>query len=203
MMPKKLLLVSGFLLAFTSVAIADKALSLIKVKGSVNTQEIGGSGLSVFSLWGSNRGAAIGVDGVFMVVISDVRPQKLSVKDGNNLTRALAIALPEGRENIVFDARSTAAAVLFHEPGLLTSSAKVKSLMERMDKNKSFQEFAAFLKKKLPQRSLESLLDDPQCNALIEKCNADIFGEDTKAILESLRVAKGKLEESFHNGAVR
>lgn len=196
---KKLPLFSvlSFMLILTHPAMADSALKLIKVVGSVNRQEIGGSGLSVFSLWADSRGSPVLADGVFETVVSDAKPQKISLRDSNNLTRAIAIVLPEVQEKIVFDAQSTAAAILFSDPGLLVNSAKVKGLIERMHANEAFQELVDFLKKKLPHSSLEGLINNPECRLLIEKCNADIFGVDSKAILESLRVAKGKLEESF------
>jgi len=123
---RKTALLAALASIFAAVLIAAASAAgyqLTNIKGTVNLSEIGGKELYVFSLWGKSSGYAFGPDGKFETEIFDSGPQKLSVKDSSGMTRAMAIALPEDAEGLVFDARSTAEAVLFRagtvQPGNL------------------------------------------------------------------------------------
>ncbi len=192
-----LALILSFTILFTATAAAGNSLRLIKAIGRVNIKDIGGSGLYVFSLWDKNKASPVGADGTFVTVISDSRPQKLSVKDGRKMTRALAIALPKDSQRIIFDAKSTAEAILFRDPGLFGTSVEVENLFGIMTDKESFWDLVIFFKKNLPSRSLEELMNDRECTAFLEKCNSEIFGEDTGAIMKSLHEAKDKLQKLF------
>ena len=190
-----LIVALSFLAALAAAAAEGSGLRLIKARGTVNKSEIGGKGLCVFSLWDKARGTVVGEDGGFVTVISDSRPQKLSVKDQRQMTRALAIALPENWDRINFDAASTAVALLFEGPDLFRSSGGAKKLCLAMAGKKSFQELALFLKKNLPLKSLEELATNAECSTLLGKCSDEVFKEDRAAIRKSLSVAKDKLEK--------
>lgn len=188
------MLVVSLLTCSLVTAQAKSGLSLIKAKGVVNNSDIGGKGLYVYSLWDKSK-EVVSQDGSFSVVIADTRPQKLSVKDDQGQTRALAIALPKAVEGVIFDAQSTALALLFQDPGLFSSSTEVEKLTGKITQDKSFQAFTAFLKKNLPLMPLEELINNEECIALLEKCNSEIFGQDQAEISKSLNEAKEKLEE--------
>ncbi|MCX5696829.1 MAG: hypothetical protein NTU54_02460 [Candidatus Omnitrophica bacterium] len=192
-----LVLILSFAAALRDRAAADNALRLIKAGGSVNIRDIGGNGLYIFSLWDNNKGSPVSGEGDFVTTISDHGPQKLAVKDDRKTTRALMIVLPGGPRSLTFDAKSTAAAILFQDPGSMESPSRVEAAFRKMEGSRSFQDLVGFLKKNLPQRSLEELMDDPGCSALLEKCNAEIFGEDKAAIQRSLHQAEAKLQKLF------
>ncbi len=192
------ILILSFALVSIRTALAKNDLRLIKAMGKVNINDIGGSGLYVFSLWDKNKGAPIGADGSFVTVISDSNPQKLSVKDDKEMTRALTIALPEDSHRITFDAKSTAAAVLFTDPSFFRTCDEAGNIFKLMADKKSFQELVFFFKKNLPSKPLEELRGNPECIALLEKCNTEIFGDDQAAIRKSLYEAKDKLQKLLH-----
>ncbi len=183
-----------FALVLAVSVMAENGLRLIKARGAVNVSDIGGNGLYVYSLWDKSKGSPVGSDGSFVTVISDSRPQKLSVMDDKKMTRALAIVLPEDSERIAFDAKSTAMAILFRDPASFGNSAEAKTLSRAMADNKSFQDLVIFLKKNLPSLALEELTSNTECAALLEKCSDEIFGEDQITIRKSMQGAQNKLQ---------
>jgi hypothetical protein len=171
---------------------------LVMAKGIVNTSEVGGQGLYVFSMWNSGRKALIGADGNFSVyILSSARPQKLSVRDAKEKTRALALVLSQNSQNITFDAASTAIAILFSDPSAIKNAVQMDQYLKVVAQKRSFQDFVGFLKKNLPLRAIEELTSDETYVALFEKCNREIFNEDRAAIKRSLYKAQGQLEKSF------
>jgi len=169
--------------------------ALLEIKGTVNLNEVGGRELKVVSLWADNPKAAVSVLGEFCTEISNQRPQKISVIDDKKKVRALAIAIPGHYERVVFDARSTAMAVLLEDSSAFGSSENILTLSKTMDKTGSFQELVAYLKKYLPQKSLEALLYVDEYIMLIENCERDIFGQNQQKIRNSLQIAEQKLEK--------
>ena len=174
---------------------AGNSLRLVEAKGKVNTADIGGNGLRVISLWDKSKGAPVSADGNFVVVISDSNPQKLWVKDAKMNTRALAIVIPENSDNVVFDAKSTALALLFQDSASLRNSAEVENISIMAMNKKSFQDLVFFLKDNLPARDLEELMNNEECIKLLENCNKEILGQDQAMIRKSLYEAKDKLEK--------
>ena len=189
-----LFLIAG---ACATQAAADTVLQLIKVGGQVNTTEIGGSGLRVFSLWDKAQGEPVHPDGSFVTVIADSRPQKISLKDDKKKTRALALALPGSKQAISFDAVSTAVAMLFQDPGQFGNSAQAQRLAAKMAQKQSFCNLVDFLRKRLARMTLEELAGDAECTVLVEQCNTEIFGQDDQAIRNSLRGAQHILERDL------
>jgi hypothetical protein len=161
----------------------------------VNTRDIGGQGLYVFSMWDSSKNSFVKSDGSFVTVISNGRAQKLSVKDSKKATRALAIVLPQNPNNIVFDAESTAMAVLLGDLSLFRNSTDMIKFYNKAVNKKSFQGLVAFLKKSLPGKSLEEIMRDDEYIALMRACNKEIFNEDAVAVKKSLYQAREQLEK--------
>lgn len=189
----------GFLLililSISAAAIAENSLRLIEVKGKVNTTEIGGKGLCVISLWDKSKGSIVSADGNFVVVISDSRPQKLWVKDDRMNIRALAIVIPKNSDNVVFDAKSTALALLFQDSASFRNSAEAENISIMAMNKKSFHDLIFFLKNNLPSRNLEELTNNEEYIKLLKECNKEILGQDQAVITKSLYEAKDKLEK--------
>ena len=183
-------------MALAAVAcIAEAGFGLLKVEGKVDLNEIGGRPLYVVSTWADDPRMPLPADGNFVTTICNLRPQKLSIIDEAKKTRAMAIVIPGASEPVIFDARSTAMAVLLRNSGDFGSSSSVIALSKAMDKAESFKELAAYLKKNLPEKPLESLLSQDDYVQLVEKCERDIFGQDQQKIRDSLKTAEKKLEK--------
>ena len=193
---KKNIVCLVFLTAFCVGSVqARTVLSPIKAKGIVDRAQIGGAGLHVVSIWDARPIVSVAADGGFTTVISNQRPQKISLIDTDGSTRALAISLPDKPDNITFDATSTAAAVLFQDSGSFGKSADVERFLKLAEKKDSFKRLVLFLKSNLLNNSLEQLNRDERYVALVEECNNEIFGQDQKAIRSSLTVAQGRLKD--------
>ncbi len=172
---------------------------LVNAKGFVKRAEVGGAGLYVFSMWDHGRNVPIGEDGRFSVaILSSARPQKISVRDAQDKTRALALVLSQEAQDVSFDALSTAMAIVFGDPSTITNAQEMKKYLAMAEQRQSFQDFVVFLKANLPLRSIEELVSDETYVALFEKCNREIFNEDRAAIHQSLYEAQGQLEKSFY-----
>lgn len=173
---------------------AKDVFELVRVEGKVNKSEIGGDSFKVISLWDSRNNLLVSEDGRFSTVVSNQRPQKISLVDDKNNTRALAIVLPQANENIVFGAQSTALAVLFQDTSSFGQTSEVRNLMELAQSSPAFQELAAYLKKNLKDKSLEELTNNEQYTELLNSCNSQIRGVDQNLIKKSLNTAKEELE---------
>lgn len=183
-----------FLLIFLMPAEAREGFRLIQAEGVVNKHEIGGENLSVVSLWDS-KPVAVTQEGSFVILISNQRPQKIFLLDNRKKTRALVISSPQAPGHIVFDARSTAIALLFNDPDYFGQPSQVYALCRSFEEKSSFQKLVLFLKKNLPSMSLEELAQDQEYAALLDKCSGEIFGEDSKAIGNSLHTAQKELDK--------
>lgn len=166
---------------------------LIQAKGLVDKKEIGGEGLSVVSLW--DDPAKVAEDGSFGTVVSNQRPQKITLVDNQKKPRALAIVSPQHAENVIFDAKSTAEAVLFYDIGSFGSAAEVEVIRKKLESEPAFQRLVLFFKKNLSAKSLEMLTKDEEYAGILEKCFSEIFGQDMLAIGSSLREAQKELEK--------
>lgn len=190
-----ILFVTGFVVCLGIVcADARSVLSPIKVSGVVDRSVIGGQGLRVVSIWDNRKVTTIAADGSFTTVVSNQRPQKISLADSSGATRALAIVLPRESGAIRFDAASTAEAVLFQDSGSFGNIADVEKLLARIKNDPSFEKLSVFLKASLLSRSLEELSSDNKYIELVENCNSQIFGQDQRAIREKLSSAEGRLK---------
>ncbi len=170
-----------------------KIFKLIQAKGSINRDEIGMDILKVVSLW-SDKPVLVTEDGTFSTVISNQRPQKLSLIDSRKRIRALAIAFPQYSDKIIFDAKSTAIAVLFNNSSSFGQSTEVGTFCALLEKKQSFQNLVLFLKENLKGKALEELVKDEVYMDILGKCNSEIFGDDPESIKNYLQAAQQKLE---------
>ncbi len=169
---------------------------LIQAKGIVNRDEIGGEGVNIISIW-DDKPAPVAGDGSFATIISNQRPQKVSLTDSKKKTRALAILMPQYCSDIVFDAKSTAEAVLFYDSSSFGQSIQVENFLKRLETKASFRDLVLFLKKNLRLKPLEALAMDEEYAGILEKCNSEIFGQNRKAIGSSLQAAQDELEKTL------
>lgn len=185
-------------IAFLDIAQAQSSFGIVLARGTVNTSEIGGQGLHVFSIWNEGKTSWIEEQGQFSVqILSSERPQRLAVRDHARLSRGLALVGSQHIDNIAFDAQSTAFALLFGGPGQIKTSQDIDRYFKRVSQKKSFRNFVNFLKNQLPLSSLEELVRDNQYQDLFEACYADIFGKDPEMIRRSLYQAQDQLEHLF------
>jgi len=191
MFNKRNLFIFGFLFLLVIDAGAKEMLDPIQAKGSVDTKEIGGRGLSVISLW--SKAIIVDESGRFTTVVSNLRPQKLFLVDIKKNTRALAISLPDSSNNIVFDAKSTAVAFMFKDAVLFGSTARAKAFIGSLEGNRAFLVLVSYFKSNLKEKTLEELALDNTCVELVDKCNADIFGQNRGQINNSLKSAEKEL----------
>lgn len=188
------ILILGFLLFGNSYpSSAASRLALETFNGIVNKQEIGDGEYFIISIWDGRGYIPLHADNSFTVVVSTQRPQKISLVDNQKKVRALAVVVPGFTPSIVFDARSTALAVLFSDPDVFRQSPQVATLLARMEKGFEFQAFVAYLRKNLAGASLESLSKEEEYITLVENCQKEIFGEDQKEIMSSLQDAEKEL----------
>ncbi|MDD5731227.1 MAG: hypothetical protein PHN57_08920 [Candidatus Omnitrophica bacterium] len=195
---KKIFFSAVLLLVFPVYGFASRAggvLEMLNAKGFVNTKEIGGSGLCVSSLWDSRRAEPVAADGSFSTVISSMRPQKISVTDDRKMTRGLAIVFPEKRETVVFDAESTAMALLFNDPSRFVNAKDAGDFCRRVVSLKSFQNLVLFFRNNLSDKSLEDLNSSKECATLLEKCNGEVTGRSPDEIRDSLNAAQKELKK--------
>lgn len=167
---------------------------LIRVKGEVNREEIGGEGLNVISLW-DGKPVPVNEDGSFVTVISNQRPQKISLVDNKKRIRALLISLPGYSQTQVFDAQATAVAVLFYSTDSFGQSSEVQRFLKSVENKPAFQNLVGFLKEHLRDECLEELIKSDEYAAIFDACKAEIFGDDQKAIKDSMRSAQKELEK--------
>ncbi len=170
-----------------------KTFELIQARGVVNKAEVDGAGLSVVSFW-NDKASLAAEDGSFTTIISNQRPQKLSLIDNKKRIRALAIVFPQYPDKIIFDAKSTAIAVLFHDANSFGQSLEVEELCRLFEKKQSFQGLVLFFKGNLKLKALEDLVKDEEYAAILGRCNSEIFGNDPETIKGYLRVAQQELQ---------
>ncbi len=187
-----ILLVLNFPVALLSREIREP-FKLIQAKGIVNKDEIGGDVFNVVSFW-SDKAALVAQDGSFTTVISNQRPQKLSLIDDKKRIRALAIALPQYSDKIIFDAKSTAIAVLFQDSNSFRQSSEVEYLCRSFEEKQSFQNLFLFFKSNLKIKALEDLSKNEEYADIFGKCNSEIFGNDPEMIKSSLQAAEQELQ---------
>lgn len=166
---------------------------LIQARGIVNKDEIGGDVFNVVSFW-SDKAARVAQDGSFTTIISNQRPQKISLIDNKKKVRALAIALPEYPDEIIFDAKSTAIAVLFQESNSFRQSSEVEYLCRSFKEKQSFQNLVLFFKSNLKTKALEDLSENEAYADIFGKCNSEILGNDPEMIKSSLQAAEKELQ---------
>ncbi len=132
--------------------------------GTVNTTEIGGTGLTVVSALSEPAGVAGA--GAFTTQVSDIGAQALFAVDASGELRGLALSVPGGsgasaRATLALDAETTALGLLFMVPGITAleptdASARIAELRQYA----SFTAFVSFLREHLPTEGLAGLNTD-------------------------------------------
>ena len=173
-----------------------KTFELIQAKGVINKEEVAGEALGVVSFWSDKVSLSEG-DGSFTTIISNQRPQKLSLIDDKKKIRALAIVSPQHPDKIIFDAKSTAIAVLFHDSDSFGQSLEVEELCRLFERKQSFHDLVLFFKENLKLKALEDLVKDKEYADILGRCNSEIFGNDPEQIKDHLRVAAQELQNTL------
>lgn len=184
-----------FVAGSSCFAQAGSRLSFERLEGNVNSQEIGDAEYAVVSIWDERGHVPLNPDGSFTTVIGSQRPQKITLVDAHNKIRALSVVVPGYTQKVVFDAHSTASAVLLADSDVFGQSPQVIVLLSRMEKSKAFQDFVIYLRKNLARMPLQDLAKDDEYVKLVESCQEEIFGADQKEIMNSLQSAEKELEK--------
>lgn len=157
------------------------------VSGSVATSQIGGTGLTVINIYGSS--SPVSMTGSFTNTISAVGAQYSAVTDNQGNLRALGLALPGQHQT--FSAASTALALVFITPGILTTNATyAATTIASIQGLSSFANLSSYLASKLPTSSINSLQSDTTLEGLKEACVNQYFSQKTGS-LRSQSVAVG------------
>ncbi len=191
-------LIVGFVFLIPGLVFA-RQLNPVEARGMVDRIEIGGDDLKVSSIWDVRKFSSVGQDGAFVTMVSNLRPQKLSVVDGRNMTRALAISLPEYPDKIIFDANSTACAILFKDPSAFGQTRDVEDFRKVVISKQSFRRLESFLRENLPTRPLEDIVKDSEFTVIMDNCAKEIFNEDKESINGALQAAQSALQKSLQS----
>lgn len=141
--------------------------STVPMPGTVNTKEIGGSGLAVFSAYAND--APVTSQG-FSTTVASHSPQLLVARDNAGGVRGLAISY-QGAPTIQIDAESTAIALVFLSPGILTLDSIEAGI--RIDEYRflaSCVNLATFLRTNLPTKNLTALRDGQDLPTHLTAC---------------------------------
>jgi len=151
---------------------SDGQIPTESVTGVVNRTEVGGDSLSVQSAWAEPCG--VEAEGEFSTVVSQRGAQLLLATDDAGGTRALCISFPqsvgagESDAGLLFDADSTAAAIVFATPGIMSSDpAEGQARLAEIRSFSSFDRLLQFLQTFLPTTSLEDLQAGAELDALV------------------------------------
>ncbi len=166
-----------------------QAVSTRVMSATVNTQEIGGSGLVIQS--GLQAASPLSASGAFTTKTSQQGAQLLSVADGAGKIRGLMIAVPAGTANSArpkatgsadpratdstqIDAASTAFALVFLTPGILsTSPGEAATRLAEIGSLSSFVALVTFLQQNLSGTALSDLAQNTILDGLKANCIND------------------------------
>lgn len=146
------------------------------VNGTINLKEIGGSNLSVQSIFKQNCDVT---SGQFTTDVSKIGTQLLFITDGSQQVRGLTLSiLTSGKPSpLTGDATSTAYSLMFLTPGITsTSQDTTSSRLNRISQLTSFQNLVTHLRINLPNISLNNLLTQSQTVDLIKTCVFEFVG---------------------------
>ena len=192
----RVIVISAFFLCIlNSELTASSRLTFLRVHGAVNSQEVGSGAYAVISVWDERGPVLVHPDNSFFTVVGSQRPQKVTLVDSKKKIRALAVFIPGYTQTLLFDAQSTALAVLFTDSRNFSHNQQVAAIIEGMGKEPAVQAFVAYLRRNLPTTSLEDLSTKKEYIELVENCQKEVFGEDQKEILKSLKSAEKELEK--------
>ena len=152
--------------------------STVQVKGTVNTGEIGGTGLTVFSAQQETTAPLQG--GSYTTTISTSGPQLLFVQDANEVVRGLTFTLKPSTSSqatptvVPVDATSTALALLLLSPGVTPPDwSFAQPVVTALQSLTSFPAFVTFMQSNLPAKSLPEVIADSAYETLLGACLAE------------------------------
>jgi len=141
--------------------------------GSLNTNQIGGAQLKVFTVF---SGMTEVVNGSFSTKVSEDVLQTLLVSDGNQKLRAMSLHI-SGRP-LVVDANSTALAIVFLTPGISTlDKATGTSRLLAIQSAPGFAAFLQLLQVAMLSQDLPSALATPAIRTARDLVVAQVFAE--------------------------
>ncbi|HIH19106.1 TPA: hypothetical protein HA225_03945 [Candidatus Micrarchaeota archaeon] len=125
--------------------------------GKVNTTDIGGKNLTVTSPFdaGSPLSYTINKTGYFNTTVAADTPHLVLLKDKDNLLRAMTVSLQLDPGYLVFDARSTAKALLWRR--YTDDEISNELFLAEIDDLNCWGNFYGLLQLKLPKTSLDNL----------------------------------------------
>jgi len=132
-------------------------------EGKVQLSEIGGSGLVAVSP--SSEEFPVGADGSFYANLSKTEIASVVILDSDKKLRAYSVSVPNDPDLLVIGADSTAKAMLFKEG----KKNGLETLWE-IGNMKCYPQFAAYIKSRLPQKSINELTSDPEFLRLLSEC---------------------------------
>lgn len=140
--------------------------------GTINTQEIGGSGLTVQSAYQS--ASPVGSSGSFTTSASNQGTQLITVSDNTGKMRALGLSNP-ALPSLTLGAASTAVSLIFLTPGILvTDPTQAGQAVSKIQALPSFATLASFLAQNLPTSSLNDLQTSTTLESLKAACINDL-----------------------------
>lgn len=149
------------------------------VRGRVDTSEVGGSGLSIFSVHASP--APVDQQS-FSTTVSILGTQLLLVSDDQGLLRALTLSALQpdasadssvlaGPQILPVNSESTAIALLMLTPGILTTNPlETQARIASLRALPSFSGMVKFLSESLPNRALNTIVRDQTFLELLNAC---------------------------------
>lgn len=154
---------------------------VVDVVGSVDRTEIGGDGLTVHSIWGSD--STVTETGNFTVTVSDSGSQILLITDSEQSIRGCAISVPgytsASGDSIHAGAESTALSLLLMTPGIAESRpSQTATRLQELRGLSSFPQLVSLLKSRLVESSLDEITSDSTVFAAYFDCASEWFAQE-------------------------
>lgn len=148
-------------------------LNTVPVSGSVDLEEIGGTGLVVHSVF-ADAPAPVDPDAQFSTTVSSDGAQLLLMTDAQDAIRGMAMSVPgvgAPAGGLAFDAENTAATLVFLTRGILsTDPSESATRLTQIRQLASFPALAGFLRDRLLRDPLAELADSTQLDDLLCSC---------------------------------
>ena len=143
--------------------------------GQVNKDEIAGDNLSVISFTGESP---IDKDGRVLLNLSKEGAQLIFIMENGDKMIAPAISVPPCTKTMIFDAKSTAKALIFMSVGIMSvDPTEAGNRLDEMEELSCFREFYTMVKDGLATASLNDLGPEPDYSDLFENCVMEMFGK--------------------------
>lgn len=166
------------LMIFTLVAVSiscvfaqqpsGDSLPSVEARGSVNRSEIGEGSLSIASMI-TEKNDLVQVDGTFKTLIPANKSIILLLVDDAFNVRAMTLSLPKHKDSIIFDAASTAQAMIYM-PSFETDPVRAEMWWPLIREIPTFPKIVSFLKTKIPNCSPDLAANNLEFMALHKQC---------------------------------